>query len=105
MIEKRFDVIHSPVTGLFVVTDDEHKEVFEGIKSYGNACRFANLLNTLHEENMNNRAKITRFKLIVSDIVDDLEKQAKSEEPIVISMDYVQWIKSELDLKLNGLKR
>ena len=51
MTEKRFDVIHSPVTGLFVVTDDEHKEVFEGIKSYGNACRFANLLNALHDEN------------------------------------------------------
>lgn len=63
------------------------------------------LLNELHEENMNNRAEITRFKLIVSDIVDDLEKQAKSEEPILISMEYVDWIKSELDLKLNGLKR
>lgn len=50
MTEKRFDVIHSPVTGLFVVTDDEHKEVFEGIENYGNACRFANLLNVLHEE-------------------------------------------------------
>ena len=62
MTEKRFDVIHSPVTGLFVVTDDEHKEVFEGIKSYGNACRFANLLNVLHEENEQLKQQLTHLE-------------------------------------------
>ena len=58
------------------------------------------LLNDLNDEVMNLRAENTRFKLVVSDIVEDLEKQAKSKEPIFISKDYVDWIKKELDLRL-----
>ena len=51
MTEKRFRVVHSTVTQKFVVVDNEHEEIFEGIKNRDNACRFSNLLNGLHEEN------------------------------------------------------
>lgn len=99
MIEKRFTVHEQMSTILeYECAFDDSKKEWLSIKDV------IMLLNKLHEENMNNGAEITRFKIIVSDIVNDLEKQAKNEEPIVISMAYVDWIKSELDLKLNGLK-
>lgn len=100
MTEKRFKYYRNN-DGTSMIYDREQQEYYFCV-DFDNIC---NILNNLHEENMNNRAEITRFKLIVSDIVDDLEKQAKNGEAIVISMDYVDWIKSELDLKLNGLKK
>ena len=92
------------------MTEKRFKEVFPDIIE--SSCRFTDngkgithkevvdLLNKLNDEVMDLRAENTRFKLIVSDIVDDLEKQAKSEKPIIISRKYVDWIKKELDLRL-----
>lgn len=102
--EKRF-TLHKGLDTLNIMDNTKFNEHIYINKSSKDMELLVGVLNALHEENMNNWAEITRFKLIVSDIVDDLEKQAKNEEPIVISMDYVDWIKSELDLKLNGLKR
>ena len=76
MNEKRFNVFYSPLTGLFVVTDNEHKEVFEGIKSYGNACRFVNLLNAIYEEN-----QIFRTFIELNDFdADEIIRQGKGLE-------------------------
>ena len=58
MTEKRFRVVHSTVTQKFVVVDNEHEEIFEGIKNRDTACRFSNLLNALHEENKQLKAQL-----------------------------------------------
>lgn len=105
MTENKRFTLHKGLDTLNIMDNTKFNEHIYINKSSKDMELLVGVLNAQHEENMNNRAEITRFKLIVSDIVDDLEKQAKSEEPIVISMDYVNWIKLELDLKLNGLKR
>ena len=62
MTEKRFRVVHSAVTQKFVVVDNEHEEIFEGIKNRDNACRFSNLLNALHEENQALKSDRARYE-------------------------------------------
>lgn len=62
------------------------------------------LLNDLNDEVMDLRAENTQFKLVVSDIVEDLEKQAKSKEPIILSEDYVDWIKENVNLSFFSKK-
>lgn len=52
------------------------------------------LVNNLATENINLRAENTRLKLILLDIVQDLEKEANKREPIIIRK-----------IMLNGLKR
>ena len=56
-------------------------------------------LNEQEKEIMDLRADNTRFKLVVKDIIKDLEKLAKSKEPIVISEEYVNWIKDNVDVE------
>lgn len=63
------------------------------------------LLNNLNDEVMDLRAENTKFKLIMSDVVEDLEKQAKSKEPIILSEKYVEWIKENVNLSLFSKKR
>jgi hypothetical protein len=55
-------------------------------------------MNELHEDLMNVRAENTRNKLVLVDIVEDLEKQAESKEPIIIGKEYVEWIKQNVIL-------
>lgn len=56
-------------------------------------------LNELYSELMDCRTEKTKNKLVLIDIIEDLEKEAKTEEPIVISKDYVKWVKENVDLK------
>lgn len=100
MTEKRYGLIKDytsffkcrrGITGIF---DNRTGYKYIGFESV------RDLLNDLTDEVMDLRAENIKFKLIVSDIVDDFEKQAKSKEPIILSMDYVDWIKKELNLRL-----
>ena len=54
----------------------------------------------IEEELMNIRAENTKNKLILKDVVEDLEKQSNSNEPIIIRKDYVAWIKKNANLNL-----
>jgi hypothetical protein len=63
------------------------------------------LLNNQEEELMDLRADNTRFKLVVGDIIKDLEKLAKSKEPIIISLEYVDWIKENVDVDFYKIDR
>ena len=57
------------------------------------------LVNNLATENINLRAENTRLKLVLLDIISDLEKEANKREPIIIRKDYVEWIKKETKIE------
>jgi hypothetical protein len=57
-----------------------------------------NLLNQSTDELMDLRAENTKLKFVLKDVIEDLEKQAETKEPIIISKKYVKWIKKESGL-------
>ena len=62
------------------------------------------LLNDLTDEVMDLRAETTKLKLVFGDVIEDLEKQAETEEPIIISKEYTVWIKENVDVSFNSKK-
>ena len=58
------------------------------------------LVDNLARENVDLRGNLTRNKLVLSAIVEDLEKAANDGEPLIIRKDYVELIKKEADLEL-----
>ena len=53
------------------------------------------LISNLANENTQIRYENTKLKLVLLDIVEDLEKAANDGEPLIIRKDYVEWIKKE----------
>ena len=53
------------------------------------------LISNLADENTQIRYENTKLKLVLLDIVRDLEKAANDGEPLIINKDYVEWIKKE----------
>lgn len=53
------------------------------------------LISNLANENSQIRYENTKLKLVLLDIIRDLEKAANDGEPLIISKDYVEWIKKE----------
>ena len=53
------------------------------------------LISNLANENTQIRCENTKLKLVLLDIVRDLEKEADNGKPIIIRKDYVEWIKKE----------
>ena len=78
-------------------------EVFDRKEPMGHPCgiEFVDRLNEQHNEIMDLRFENTSMKLILLDIIEDLEKQAESKEPIIISMKYVEWIKENVNIDSN----
>lgn len=60
--------------------------------------KIIDLLNELDTKLRHTRAENTKNKLIFNQVVEDLENQANSQEPIIIRKDYVDWIKKEANL-------
>ena len=58
-------------------------------------------LNELSEEIMSLRWENTKLKLVLKDIVEDLETEAERKVPIIIQKEYVDWVKSNVNLRLN----
>lgn len=58
------------------------------------------LVDNLANENMELRHENVMNKLLLLDIIKDLEKEADNGKPIIIRKDYVNWIKKEGYLKL-----
>ncbi len=56
------------------------------------------------DEIMSLRYENTKLKLVLKDIIEDLEREAERGEPIIIRQEYVEWIKDNVDLRLNGEK-
>jgi len=53
------------------------------------------LISNLADENTQIRYENTKLKLVLLDIIKDLEKAANDGEPLIIRKDYVEWIKKE----------
>ena len=62
-------------------------------------------LNELAEEVMSLRGENTKLKLTLKDIVEDLEKEAERGSPLIIRQEYVDWIKDNVDLRLNSERK
>ena len=63
------------------------------------------LLNELNEEVMDLRRENTKFKLIVSEIIEDMQKYVDDNQLVYINQSYVDWIKKEVDTTLYSQKR
>lgn len=57
------------------------------------------LISNLANENTQIRFENTKLKLVLSAIVEDLEKAANDGEPLIIRKDYVEWIKKETKIE------
>ena len=51
MIKKRYTYYKSEITGLFVISDELHRETFSGMEEEYNCMRIVRKLNTLTDEN------------------------------------------------------
>lgn len=84
----------------FIIDDCGTLIDIETRKHYDYVSEICPLLNEFANEIMNLGAENTKLKLVFGEVVEDLEKQAKSKEPIILSEEYVEWIKNEVDLRL-----
>ena len=66
---------------------------------------FCDKLNELHEEVMDLRRENTKFKLIVSEIIEDMQKYVDDNQLVYINQSYVDWIKKEVDTTLYSQKK
>jgi len=73
------------------------------LDSYGEDIE--ELLNDLHEEVMDLRRENTKFKLTVSEIIEDMQKYVDDNQLIYINQSYVDWIKKEVDTTLYSQKK
>lgn len=82
------------------IADLLHHEVYDTTK----AKSLKYLVDNLTDENWKLRKENTELKLMLNEVVRDLEKQAESSMPILISKEYVEWIKSECNLEFTSQK-
>lgn len=75
-----------------------HHEVYDTTK----AKSLKYLVDNLTDENWKLRKENTELKLMLNEVVRDLEKQSESTMPILISKEYVEWIKSECNLEFTS---
>lgn len=94
MTEKRY---------LNVLTTGDIKDTVTGELIRGS--RIGDLLNELHEEVMDLRRENTKFKLTVSEIIEDMQKYVDDNQLIYINQSYVDWIKKEVDTTLYPQKK
>ena len=73
--------------------EDTLMSICYDVDSYRFDSKLVELLNELHEDLIECETENIRNKLVLRDIVEDLEKQAESKEPIIIEKEYVEWIK------------
>ena len=108
MSEKRFipskyaSHTHDVKTDKHYYVTDEYvgcRELFDEIE------RLEKINNKLEQKILNKGAENTKLKLTLREIVEDLEKQIKKKTPILIQQEYVDWIKGNVDLRLNSEKK
>ena len=80
------------------IADMIHGDVYDTTK----AKSLKYLVDNLTDENWKLRGENTCLKLLLHKIIEDLEKQAESTMPILISKEYVEWIKSECNLEFTS---
>lgn len=86
---------------------EDHKKGSYHIGEIGNVdvnCLndIADRLNELNDELMDLRAENTQFKLVVSEIIRDMQKLVDEDQIVYINQSYVDWIKDNVDTELNA---
>lgn len=89
---------------------DGFNDIYDNEKTIGcertiYATKMVKLLNELHEEVMDLRRENTKFKLTVSEIIEDMQKYVDDNQLVYINQSYVDWIKKEVDTTLYPQKR
>ena len=97
MTEKRFT---------FGGTDEEPlvRDNITGKKYPTEENSLMELLNELYEEVMDLRRENTKFKLVVGEIIEDMQKYVDDDQLVYINQSYVDWIKENVDTTLYSQK-
>ena len=103
MTEKRFQIIHLGNPYDFVVKDHQTNRTYGTLQ--GDDKSLMELLNELYEEVMDLRRENTKFKLTVSEIIEDMQKYIDDNQLVYINQSYVDWIKKEVDTTLYPQKK
>ena len=94
---KRFILNEGVANFSDIVTDKVYSEY--------NLDEIVELLNELYEEVMDLRRENTKFKLTVSEIIEDMQKYIDDNQLVYINQSYVDWIKKEVDTTLYPQKK
>ena len=73
MTEKRFTYYKSEITGLYVITDEKHKETFSGMENKYNCNRIVRLLNTQEERIQELEQELKRCREWINSDKNDYE--------------------------------
>lgn len=101
MTEKRFvDGGEECIEDQFLIdtSNDKYYWVSNGLDD------IVKLLNELYEEVMELRGENIKFKLTVSEIIEDMQKYVDDNQLVYINQSYVDWIKKEVDTTLYSQK-
>lgn len=104
MTTKRFKMTSELPKGWVDIIDTANNQTLCNIRiEYAN--HMVTLLNELHEEVMDLRRENTKFKLTISEIIEDMQKYIDDNQLVYINQSYVDWIKKEVDTTLYSQKK
>lgn len=79
MTEKRFEVIKSEISGLYVPIDNNKEFVFEGVEKASTLLKLTGLLNEQHKEIQFLRQLLNIGKTNAKDLIDVLNDQEQEK--------------------------
>lgn len=85
MVEKRFTVFKSKLSGLFVVNDNTHEFHFEGVENASTIMKLVGLLNNYIEENEQLKSSDT-----ITDLETEIMKLKKENEQLKNKIDVLE---------------
>lgn len=103
MIEKRFYKTTSEIEDYRIYDDEEEDAYFISCDEHTIDC-LVELLNELYEEVMDLRGENIRFKLVVGEIIEDMQEYVDDDQLLYINQSYVDWIKENVDTTLYSQK-
>ncbi|MBQ7927737.1 MAG: hypothetical protein IJ287_03190 [Methanobrevibacter sp.] len=83
--------------------DSQYSGVYDNGKQLTN-FEVVDVLNDLYEEVMDLRRENTNFKLVVGEIIKDMQKYVDDDQLVYINQSYVDWIKENVDTTLYSQK-
>ena len=83
--------------------DSQYSGVYDNGKQLTN-FEVVDVLNDLYEEVMDLRGENTNFKLVVGEIIKDMQKYVDDDQLVYINQSYVDWIKENVDTTLYSQK-
>ena len=68
MTEKRYSYFKSELTGLYVISDEKHRETFSGMDNEYNCSRIVRKLNILTDENVQLKQEVEYYKALLNNL-------------------------------------